>query len=202
MNYSELSQVMYVAIYERFLNNERLLRLLTCYDSATSPYTDITYTSFIESIGGVNNLVYRNQRLEDCKNIRIYPQPHIPDAKSDQGAYLSCSFNGGYNIEENVAFRNVVFNIDIIVHDEQNVILSDSEDFQIGERLYDILHEVTSVLNNMPLIGTLGRWVLVGFQGRIYNEYFHGVQVQYKFQVASTIGCNLSTPKSREARVR
>ena len=45
--------------------------------------------------------------------------PKMPDAKTKKEAYVCAYFNGGYEVEDNKGYRNVVLNIDIICHIEK-----------------------------------------------------------------------------------
>lgn len=190
MYYEELSKIVFSIIYNRLLRNERLIRLLTCYSNNVSPYLDKSYEKEMDRIGGVNNIVYRGQKPDMCTDVHIYPLEHIPDAKLDQKTYLTVTLNGGYTPGV-PSYKNVIVCIDIVVHDEQSVILSDNPDYQIAYRLYDIIHEVDRLINNKPLENfSAGRLSKIGFQRRYYNGYFNGLQLQYRLELKDTIGCD------------
>lgn len=190
MYYEELSPSVFTVIYGRLLRDERLLRLLTCYNRKVSPYLDPSFDEEMEKIGGVNNLVYTGQDLDKCVDIHIYPLEHIPDAKLDQKTYITVTLNGGYTTGV-PQYKNVILCVNIVVHDEQSVILSDNPDYQIAYRLYDIIHEVDRVLNDKTLDKmSPGRASLIGFQRRYYNGYFNGAELQYQYTLPNLIGCD------------
>lgn len=190
MYYQELSSIVFAVIYNRLLRSERLVRLLTCYNKNVSPYSDKSFESELERIGGLNNLVYMGQNLDKCTDVHIYPLEHVPDAKLDQKSYLTVTLNGGYTTDV-AQYKNVIICIDVVVHDEQSVILSDNPDYQIAYRLYDLVHEVDRVVNDKRLeTFSPGRMRLIGFQRRYYNGYFNGLQIQYQCTLNSTIGCD------------
>ena len=110
--------------------------------------------------------------------------PKMPDDKTKKEAYVCAYFNGGYEVEDNKGYRNVVLNIDIICH-------IDVWFYNDSYRVYDIMAEIDTMLNNqmtdLPIEGTP---YLPGFQTRIYESEFYGVQMLYNFKVNSTIECN------------
>lgn len=169
-HYRELSPMLNSIIGERFLRNPALLKLLCCYE----PECDGTCPACKELEENPNSAFMTH----------VYPIQKIPDAKTDKGCYLCAYFNGGYEVDENTGYRNVVLNVDIICH--LNVWFTDT-----GYRVYDIMAEVDSMLNNqltdLPIIG---KPYLRGFQTRVYSDYFHGVQLIYNLQVNSVIECN------------
>lgn len=190
MYYEELSPIVFAVIYNRLLRSERLVRLLTCYKRNASPYLDKSFDEEIDRIGGVNNLVYMGQDLDKCTDVHIYPLEHIPDAKLDQKTYLTVTLNGGYTTEV-AQYKKVIVCVDVVVHDEQSVILSDNPDYPIAYRLYDIVHEIDAIINDKRLEDfSPGRMSLIGFQRRYYNGYFNGLQLQYQLTLNSTIGCD------------
>ena len=97
--------------------------------------------------------------------------------------FLCAYFNGGYEPDSNLAFRNVVLNIDIICH-------LDVWNIKQRYRPYDIMHEVDVLLNNqLTDLPIENRPFLRGFQTRVYSEYFYGIQMLYNLKVNSNIDC-------------
>lgn len=176
-HYRELSPLLNGIIGGRFLRNESLTRLLYDYEPNTK-----------KSLPKDPNALLMTH---------IYPMPKMPDAKTKKEAYVCAYFNGGYEIEDNKGYRNVVLNVDIICH-------IDSWFYNDSYRVYDIMAEIDSMLNNqftdLPIEGVP---YLRGFQTRVYAEEFYGVQMLYNFKVNSTVECNAKTlgEKLREGGV-
>lgn len=163
-HYKELSPLLNGIIGGRFLRNQNLAKLLYNYEpNCNKPLPN-----------NPNALLMTH----------IYPMPKMPDAKTKKEAYVCAYFNGGYEVEDNKGYRNVVLNIDIICH-------IDSWFYNDSYRVYDIMAEIDTMLNNqmtdLPIEGTP---YLRGFQTRIYESDFYGVQMLYNFKVNSTIECN------------
>lgn len=176
-HYKELSPLLNGIIGGRFLRNKNLARLLFIYEPNSEK----------ELPDNLNSLFMTH----------IYPMPKMPDAKTDKGAYVCAYFNGGYEIEDNKGYRNVVLNVDIICH-------IDLWFYNDSYRVYDIMAEIDSMLNNqltdLPIEGTP---YLRGFQTRVYTSEFYGVQMLYNFKINSTIECNTQpiTEKLRSGMV-
>lgn len=201
-NYGQLSALMYKVIYERLLRSERLLRLLVCYDNSKSPYTDSSYDARIKAIGGVNKLVYQNQDVDKCRNVHIYPQPHVPDIKIDHEAYIALSLNGGNDMVRDTGAKNVNLLVDIIVPDTKNVIRSDNAECYFAYRMYDIAHEVTELLNyKITDTRAYNRVGLVGFQRRDYADNFHGIQIIFNFMLNSDLSGTPALPDFEDRMV-
>lgn len=171
-HYEELSPLLTGIIGGRFLRNKQLAKLLYFYNDE---YSDDKLPK------DLNYLFMRN----------IYPLPKMPDAKTDKGAYVCAYFNGGYEIENNKGYRNVVLNVDIICH-------IDSWFYNGSFRVYDIMSQIDRMLNDqMTDLPIEGRPYLRGFQTRVYSNEFYGVQLIYNFKVNSTIECNTQTIMDR-----
>ena len=194
-NYGQLSALMYKVIYERLLRSERLLRLLVCYDNSKSPYTDKSYDEKIKAIGGKNKLVYQNQDVDKCRDVHIYPQPHMPDIKIDHEAYIALSLNGGNDITRDAGQKNVNLLVDIVVPDTKNVIISDNKECYFAYRMYDIAHEVTELLNyQITDTRAYNKVSLIGFQRRDYSDNFHGIQIIFNFMLNSNLSGTPALP--------
>lgn len=163
-HYKELSPLLNGIIGGRFLRNQKLASLLYDYEPNAK-----------KQLPKDPNALFMTH---------IYPMPKMPDAKTKKEAYVCAYFNGGYEVDDNKGYRNVVLNIDIICH-------IDSWFYNDSYRVYDIMAEIDTMLNNqmtdLPIEGTP---YLRGFQTRIYESDFYGVQMLYNFKVNSTIECN------------
>ena len=173
--YEELSPILYQVITERFLRNQNLCKLLYYYPDECS---DIH-----------NSFEYDPLEQPDIKNTNtlympsIFPMPKIPKTIEEKKVFLCAYFNGGYEPDSNLAFRNVVLNIDIICH-------LDVWNIKQRYRPYDIMHEVDVLLNNqLTDLPIENRPFLRGFQTRVYSEYFYGIQMLYNLKVNSNIDC-------------
>lgn len=173
--YEELSPILYQVITERFLRNQNLCKLLYYYPGGCS---DIH-----------NSFEYDPLEQPDIKNTNslymssIFPMPKIPKTIEEKKVFLCAYFNGGYEPDSNLAFRNVVLNIDIICH-------LDVWNIKQRYRPYDIMHEVDVLLNNqLTDLPIENRPFLRGFQTRVYSEYFYGIQMLYNLKVNSNIDC-------------
>ena len=166
-HYRELSPLLNGIIGGRFVRNKNLQKLLTEYEPNDENF----------QFDSPNDLIMK----------RIYPMPKMPDIKTDKGAYICAYFNGGYEIDKNTGYRNVVLNVDIIC----NIDVWFAGD---GYRVYNIMAEIDSMLNNqftdLPIEGVP---YLRGFQTRVYADRFYGVQMLYNMKLNSTIECN-TTP--------
>lgn len=164
-HYRELSPLLGGIIGGRFLRNKELARLLWLYE----PNAD-------------DGKLPKN--LNASLMTHIYPMPKMPDAKTKKEAYVCAYLNGGYEVEDNKGYRNVVLNIDIVCH-------IDSWFYNDSFRVYDIMAEIDEMLGNqvtdLPIEGTP---YLRGFQVRVYGNEFYGVQMLYNFKVNSTVECN------------
>lgn len=201
-NYGQLSSIVYKVIYERLLRSENLLRLLVCYDNSKSPYMDESYEKKIKSIGGVNKLVYQNQDVDRCRDVHIYPQPHLPDIKVDHEAYLALSLNGGNDTTRDAGQKNVNLLIDVVVPDTKNVIISGNNECYFAYRMYEIAHEVTALINNQITdTRAYNKIALIGFQRRDYSDSFHGVQLMFNFMINSNLSGTPALPDFEDRMV-
>lgn len=167
-HYEELSPILTGIIGGRFLRNKELAKLLYFYNDQDDD----------EKLPkDLNSLLMHH----------VYPMPKMPDIKTDKGAYVCAYFNGGYEIENNTGYRNVVLNVDIICN-------IDSWFYRGSFRVYDIMAQIDKMLNNqMTDLPIEGRPYLRGFQTRVYSSEFYGVQLIYNMKVNSTIECNTQT---------
>lgn len=177
-NYSELSPILYRIISERFLRNQDLCKLLYYYpENCEHVNDDFNFDPLAcDNISNTNILYMKS----------IYPMPKIPDAKETKKVFLCAYLNGGYETEDNIAYRNVVLNVDIVCH-------LDCWCIKNGYRVYDIMNQVDLLLNNqitdLPIVN---KPYLRGFQNRVYSEYFYGVQMLYNLKVNSTLACPIT----------
>lgn len=178
--YSELSPILYQIISERFLRNQKLCKLLYYYpDCNVDLHNSYDYDPISQ-----RDIENTNKLYMDC----IFPMPKIPKTEQDKKVLLCAYFNGGYEPDNNLSFRNVVLNIDIICH-------LDVWNIRSGYRPYEIMHQVDLLLNNkLTDLPIENRPFLRGFQTRVYSEYFYGVQMLYNLKVNSNLSCpNLPT---------
>lgn len=173
--YEELSPILYQVITERFLRNQNLCKLLYYYpDECSDIHNSFEYDPLEQPDIKNTNSLYMSS---------IFPMPKIPKTIEEKKVYLCAYFNGGYEPDSNLAFRNVVLNIDIICH-------LDVWNIKQRYRPYDIMHEVDVLLNNqLTDLPIENRPFLRGFQTRVYSEYFYGVQMLYNLKVNSNIDC-------------
>lgn len=173
--YEELSPILYQVITERFLRNQNLCKLLYYYpDECSDIHNSFEYDPLEQPDIKNTNSLYMSS---------IFPMPKIPKTIEEKKVFLCAYFNGGYEPESNLAFRNVVLNIDIICH-------LDVWNIKQRYRPYDIMHEVDVLLNNqLTDLPIENRPFLRGFQTRVYSEYFYGIQMLYNLKVNSNIDC-------------
>lgn len=173
--YEELSPILYQVITERFLRNQNLCKLLYYYpDECSDIHNSFEYDPLEQPDIKNTNSLYMSS---------IFPMPKIPKTIEEKKVFLCAYFNGGYEPDSNLAFRNVVLNIDIICH-------LDVWNIKQRYRPYDIMHEVDVLLNNqLTDLPIENRPFLRGFQTRVYSEYFYGVQMLYNLKVNSNIDC-------------
>lgn len=173
--YEELSPILYQVITERFLRNQNLCKLLYYYpDECSDIHNSFEYDPLEQPDIKNTNSLYMSS---------IFPMPKIPKTIEEKKVFLCAYFNGGYEPDSNLAFRNVVLNIDIICH-------LDVWNIKQRYRPYDIMHEVDILLNNqLTDLPIENRPFLRGFQTRVYSEYFYGIQMLYNLKVNSNIDC-------------
>ena len=173
--YEELSPILYQIITERFLRNRNLCKLLYYYpDECSDIHNSFEYDPLEQPDIKNTNSLYMSS---------IFPMPKIPKTIEEKKVFLCAYFNGGYEPDSNLAFRNVVLNIDIICH-------LDVWNIKQRYRPYDIMHEVDVLLNNqLTDLPIENRPFLRGFQTRVYSEYFYGIQMLYNLKVNSNIDC-------------
>lgn len=173
--YEELSPILYQVITERFLRNQNLCKLLYYYpDECSDIHNSFEYDPLEQPDIKNTNTLYMSS---------IFPMPKIPKTIEEKKVFLCAYFNGGYEPDSNLAFRNVVLNIDIICH-------LDVWNIKQRYRPYDIMHEVDVLLNNqLTDLPIENRPFLRGFQTRVYSEYFYGIQMLYNLKVNSNIDC-------------
>lgn len=173
--YEELSPILYQVITERFLRNQNLCKLLYYYpDECSDIHNSFEYDPLEQPDIKNTNSLYMSS---------IFPMPKIPKTIEEKKVFLCAYFNGGYEPDSNLAFRNVVLNIDIICH-------LDVWNIKQRYRPYDIMHEVDVLLNNqLTDLPIENRPFLRGFQTRVYSEYFYGIQMLYNLKVNSNIDC-------------
>ena len=173
--YEELSPILYQVITERFLRNQNLCKLLYYYpDECSDIHISFEYDPLEQPDIKNTNTLYMSS---------IFPMPKIPKTIEEKKVFLCAYFNGGYEPDSNLAFRNVVLNIDIICH-------LDVWNIKQRYRPYDIMHEVDVLLNNqLTDLPIENRPFLRGFQTRVYSEYFYGIQMLYNLKVNSNIDC-------------
>lgn len=173
--YEELRPILYRIVSERFLRNQDLCKLLYYYPENCEHVEDAYNFDPLscEDIPNTNVLYMHG----------IYPMPKMPDAKDEKKAYLCAYLNGGYEVEDNLGYRNVTLNVDIVCH-------LDCWCIKEGFRVYDIMNQVDLLLNDqltdLPIVN---RPYLRGFQVRTYSDYFYGVQMLYNLKVNSNISC-------------
>ena len=106
--YEELSPILYQVITERFLRNQNLCKLLYYYpDECSDIHNSFEYDPLEQPDIKNTNSLYMSS---------IFPMPKIPKTIEEKKVFLCAYFNGGYEPDSNLAFRNVVLNIDIICH--------------------------------------------------------------------------------------
>ena len=173
--YEELSPILYQVITERFLRNQNLCKLLYYYpDECSDIHNSFEYDPLEQPDIKNTNSLYMSS---------IFPMPKIPKTIEEKKVFLCAYFNGGYEPDSNLAFRNVVLNIDIVCH-------LDVWNIKQRYRPYDIMHEVDVLLNNqLTDLPIENRPFLRGFQTRVYSEYFYGIQMLYNLKVNSNIDC-------------
>ena len=173
--YEELSPILYQVITERLLRNQNLCKLLYYYpDECSDIHNSFEYDPLEQPDIKNTNSLYMSS---------IFPMPKIPKTIEEKKVFLCAYFNGGYEPDSNLAFRNVVLNIDIICH-------LDVWNIKQRYRPYDIMHEVDVLLNNqLTDLPIENRPFLRGFQTRVYSEYFYGIQMLYNLKVNSNIDC-------------
>lgn len=173
--YEELNPILQQIISERFLRNQNLCKLLTYYpECCVEPHNAYNYNPLLQKDIEDTNSLYMTS---------IFPMPKIPKTVEEKKVFLCAYFNGGYEPETNLSFRNVVLNIDIICH-------LDVWNIENGYRPYSIMHEVDSLLNNqLTDLPIENKPFLRGFQTRVYSEYFYGVQMLYNLKINSNIVC-------------
>ena len=173
--YEELSPILYQIITERFLRNQNLCKLLYYYpDECSDIHNSFEYDPLEQPDIKNTNSLYMSS---------IFPMPKIPKTIEEKKVFLCAYFNGGYEPDSNLAFRNVVLNIDIICH-------LDVWNIKQRYRPYDIMHEVDVLLNNqLTDLPIENKPFLRGFQTRVYSEYFYGIQMLYNLKVNSNIDC-------------
>lgn len=182
--YEELNPILQQIISERFLRNKNLCKLLNYYpENCVEPHNAYNYNPLLQKDIEDTNSLYMTS---------IFPMPKIPKTVEEKKVFLCAYFNGGYEPETNLSFRNVVLNIDIICHlDVWNISVGKTEeDIVNGYRPYSIMHEVDSLLNNqLTDLPIENKPFLRGFQTRVYSEYFYGVQMLYNLKINSNIVC-------------
>ena len=169
--YEELNEIVHNIIGEKFLRNQNLCKLLSCYpdvvDYAYDPYKH-------PDIVNTNELYMKN----------IFPMPKKPDASLEKTGYITVVLSGGYETEVNTGYKRVNLLIDIIYH-------LDVWNIKGGYRPYKVMHEIDKMLNDkitdLPIVN---KPFLRGFQPRDYSNYFYGFQVIYELLVNSNVTCN------------
>ena len=174
--YEELSPIVSNVIGEKFLRNQNLCKLLSCYPEVV----DYTYDP------------YAQPNIEDTSKLymkHIFPMPKMPDASLEKTGYITVVLSGGYEPEINTGYRYVNLLVDIIFH-------LDVWNIKNGYRPYEVMHEIDSMLNNqltdLPIIN---KPYLRGFQPRDYSNYFYGFQLMYELSINSNVTCD-PTPQN------
>lgn len=169
-NYSELNDIVQNVIGEKFLRNQNLCKLLSCYPDTV----DYTYNPLSQpDIKDTNSLYMKH----------IFPMPKMPDASLDKTGYITVVLSGGYEPEVNTGYRRVNMLIDIIYH-------LDVWNIKGGYRPYKVMNEIDAMLNNkLTDLPIENKPFLRGFQPRDYSTYFYGFQMIYEFVVNSNIVC-------------
>lgn len=169
--YEELNDIVSNLIGEKFLRNQNLCKLLSCYPETV----DYTYDPYQHpNILNTNDLYMKN----------IFPMPKMPDASLEKTGYITVVLGGGYEPELNTGYRKVNLLIDIIYH--LNV-----WNIKGGYRPYKVMYEIDSMLNNkLTDLPITNKPFLRGFQPRDYSNYFYGFQLMYELSVNSNVICN------------
>jgi len=123
-HYEELSPILNGVVGGRFLRDKKLCKLLYDYIPNDS---DENYVDYEKN----PNALFMTH---------IYPLPKMPDAKTEKKCYICAYFNGGYEVDENEGYRNVLLLVDIICH--LDVWFDDD-----GYRVYDIMSRIDTLLN-------------------------------------------------------
>ena len=169
--YEELSPALFKIISERVLRNQDLCKLLYYYPDH---YPNYDFDPLAEKDIENTNALFMKY---------VYPMPKMPDAKSNKNAYVCMYWNGGYEIENNTGYRNVVLNVEIICH-------LDCWNIKNGFRPYKIMNQIDKLLNNqLTDLPIYNKPYLRGFQTRTYSDYFYGVQMLYNMKFNSNIVC-------------
>lgn len=168
--YSELNDIVRNLIGEKFLRNQNLCKLLSCYPDTV----DYTYNPLTQpDIEDTSSLYMKN----------IFPMPKMPDASLDKTGYITVVLSGGYEPETNTGYRRVNLLIDIIYH-------LDVWNMKGGYRPYKVMNEIDKMLNNqLTDLPIENKPFLRGFQPRDYSTYFYGFQLIYELVVNSNIAC-------------
>lgn len=168
--YSELNDIVRNLIGEKFLRNQNLCKLLSCYPDTV----DYTYNPLAQpDIEDTSSLYMKN----------IFPMPKMPDASLDKTGYITVVLSGGYEPETNTGYRRVNLLIDIIYH-------LDVWNMKGGYRPYKVMNEIDKMLNNqLTDLPIENKPFLRGFQPRDYSTYFYGFQLIYELVVNSNIAC-------------
>lgn len=182
--YKELNQIVDNVICEKILRNQHICKLLYYYpnqsdlNSVILPYLDYA--------------VYEQPDISDTSKLfmkHIYPLPKMPDAKTEQQAYICVTLSGGYETDINIGFRKVNLLIDIICH--LNIWY-----VREGYRPYLIMSEIDEILNNkLTDLPIENKPYSRGFQPRDYSNYYYGLQMLYELSVNSNIDC-MSFPQN------
>lgn len=172
--YEELNPIMTKIVGEKFLQNDRICRLLYYYPDTNNRNFD-PFSSTLPNVPDVLNNIYFQH---------LFPTPKIFDAETKAEAYMTVVVSGGYEPEVNSGYRNVNLLIDIASHINCWCIAD-------GYRVYTLMSEVDKMLNNqLTDLPIANKPYLRGFQPRDYSQYFYGVQMIYTLSVNSNVGCS------------
>lgn len=169
--YEELNTIVQNVIGEKFLRNQNLCKLLSCYPTETT----MDYDPYAQpDIVNTNSLFMKH----------IFPMPKLPEASLEKTGYLTVVLGGGYEPEVNDGYRKINLLVDIIYH-------LDVWNIKGGYRPYKTMYEIDKMINNqLTDLPIENKPYLRGFQPRDYSNYFYGFQLMYELSVNSNIICN------------
>ena len=169
--YKELNDIVSNLIGEKFLRNQELCKLLSCYPDTV----DYKFDPYLcSNISDTNELYMKH----------IFPMPKMPDASLEKTGYITVVLSGGYEPDINSGYRKINLLIDIIFH-------LDVWNIKGGYRPYKVMYEIDSMLNNKLIdLPIENKPFLIGFQPRDYSNYFYGFQLMYELTINSNIVCN------------
>lgn len=169
--FEELNDITMGVIGDCMLKNQRLCKLLYYYPEDKTP----NYNPFIQpDIPNTTELMFTH----------IYPLPKMPDAVVDQKGYVCVTLTGGHSMDENIGFRNVNVQFDIINH-------LNSWAIKGGLRPYYVAAELDRMFNNKDVpLPIINKSQYYGFRMKDYSTYYYGIQLIYTFVVNSNINCD------------